>query len=135
MTNAGVPGNRRFWAVSCWSYFLRPAPPNIPAVLKTPAGDKPPRVAEVPGIPAADASSRTTGPHGGEAATAPRGTPVPGRTWPCFHRRDHTDALEVGALSAFGSTGQKAVTAAGVGMDLILCSARGITQAEAAPRH
>jgi beta-N-acetylhexosaminidase len=43
-----------------------------------------------------------------------------------------TDALEAGALSAFGSTGQKAVTAAGGGMDLILCSARDITQAQAA---
>jgi beta-N-acetylhexosaminidase len=43
-----------------------------------------------------------------------------------------TDALEAGALNAFGSTGQKAVTAAGAGMDLILCSARGVTQAEAA---
>jgi beta-N-acetylhexosaminidase len=43
-----------------------------------------------------------------------------------------TDALEAGALSAFGSTGQKAVTAAGAGMDLILCSARDVTQAEAA---
>ena len=43
-----------------------------------------------------------------------------------------TDALEAGALGAFGSTGQKAVTAAGAGMDAILCSARDITQAEAA---
>src|SRR6185312_4391063 len=43
-----------------------------------------------------------------------------------------TDALEAGALSAFGSTGQKAVTAAGAGMDLILCSARDPTQGEAA---
>jgi len=43
-----------------------------------------------------------------------------------------TDALEAGALGAFGSTGQKAVTAAGAGMDLILCSARDVTQAEAA---
>src|SRR4051812_35737682 len=43
-----------------------------------------------------------------------------------------TDALEAGALNAFGSTGQKAVTAAGAGMDLILCSARDIIQAEAA---
>src|SRR5439155_390916 len=34
-----------------------------------------------------------------------------------------TDALEAGALSAFGATGQRAVTAAGAGMDLILCSA------------
>jgi len=43
-----------------------------------------------------------------------------------------TDALEAGALGSFGSTGQKAVTAAGAGMDLILCSARDLTQAEAA---
>jgi beta-N-acetylhexosaminidase len=43
-----------------------------------------------------------------------------------------TDALEAGALSAFGTTGQKAVTAGGAGMDLILCSARDVTQAEAA---
>jgi beta-N-acetylhexosaminidase len=43
-----------------------------------------------------------------------------------------TDALEAGALRAFGSTGQKAVTAAGAGMDLILCSAQDPSQAEAA---
>lgn len=43
-----------------------------------------------------------------------------------------TDALEAGALNAFGSTGNKAITAAGAGMDLILCSARDITQAESA---
>jgi beta-N-acetylhexosaminidase len=43
-----------------------------------------------------------------------------------------TDALEAGALGAFGSTGQRAVTAAGAGMDLILCSARDVAQAEAA---
>src|SRR5215470_1061156 len=43
-----------------------------------------------------------------------------------------TDALEAGALNAFGSTGQKAVTAAGAGMDLILCSARDVTQAQTA---
>src|SRR5580700_6621663 len=42
-----------------------------------------------------------------------------------------TDALEAGALSAFGSTGQKAVAAAGAGMDLILCSARDASQGEA----
>jgi beta-N-acetylhexosaminidase len=41
-----------------------------------------------------------------------------------------TDALEAGALNAFGTTGQKAVKAAGAGMDLILCSARSVTQAE-----
>jgi beta-N-acetylhexosaminidase len=43
-----------------------------------------------------------------------------------------SDALEAGALGAFGSTGNKAVTAAGAGIDLILCSARDVTQAEAA---
>jgi beta-N-acetylhexosaminidase len=43
-----------------------------------------------------------------------------------------TDALEAGALAAFGSTGQKAASAAGAGMDLILCSARDVTQAETA---
>ena len=35
-----------------------------------------------------------------------------------------TDALEAGALTAFGSYGQRAVLAAGAGMDLLLCSAR-----------
>ncbi|MEV6562804.1 glycoside hydrolase family 3 N-terminal domain-containing protein [Nocardia sp. NPDC051756] len=39
-----------------------------------------------------------------------------------------TDALEAGALSAFGDTGQRAVTAAAAGLDLILCSARDIDQ-------
>ncbi len=43
-----------------------------------------------------------------------------------------TDALEAGAVSAFGPTGQRAVTAAGAGMDLILCSARDASQGEAA---
>ena len=43
-----------------------------------------------------------------------------------------TDALEAGALSAFGTTGQRAVAAAGAGMDLILCSARDVSQGEAA---
>jgi beta-N-acetylhexosaminidase len=42
-----------------------------------------------------------------------------------------TDALEAGALGAFGTTGQRAVTAAGAGMDLILCSARDAGQGEA----
>ena len=42
-----------------------------------------------------------------------------------------TDALEAGALNAFGTTGQRAVAAAGAGMDLILCSARDVTQGEA----
>jgi beta-N-acetylhexosaminidase len=43
-----------------------------------------------------------------------------------------TDALEAGAVNVFGATGQRAVTAAGAGMDLILCSARDISQAETA---
>jgi beta-N-acetylhexosaminidase len=43
-----------------------------------------------------------------------------------------TDALEAGALNAFGSTGQRAVAAAAAGMDLILCSARDTSQGEAA---
>jgi beta-N-acetylhexosaminidase len=43
-----------------------------------------------------------------------------------------TDALEAGALSAFGSTGQRAVTAAGAGMDLILCSGRDVSQGDQA---
>jgi beta-N-acetylhexosaminidase len=43
-----------------------------------------------------------------------------------------TDAMEAGALSAFGATGQRAVAAAGAGMDLILCSARDVSQGEAA---
>jgi beta-N-acetylhexosaminidase len=43
-----------------------------------------------------------------------------------------TDALEAGALSAYGTTAQRAVAAAGAGMDLLLCSARDITQAEQA---
>jgi beta-N-acetylhexosaminidase len=43
-----------------------------------------------------------------------------------------TDALEAGALSAFGATGPRAVAAAGAGMDLLLCSARNASQGEAA---
>jgi beta-N-acetylhexosaminidase len=43
-----------------------------------------------------------------------------------------TDALEAGALSAYGSTGQRAVSAAAAGMDLILCSARDVSQGESA---
>lgn len=43
-----------------------------------------------------------------------------------------TDALEAGALNSYGTTGQRAVLAAGAGMDLILCSARDSTQGEAA---
>ncbi|PWU56775.1 beta-N-acetylhexosaminidase [Micromonospora globispora] len=43
-----------------------------------------------------------------------------------------TDALEAGALAGYGSTGQRAVAAATAGMDLILCSARDVSQGEAA---
>ena len=43
-----------------------------------------------------------------------------------------TDALEAGALKAFGSTARRAVTAAGAGMDLILCAAQQASQAESA---
>ncbi|WP_369182131.1 glycoside hydrolase family 3 N-terminal domain-containing protein [Streptomyces sp. Y1] len=44
-----------------------------------------------------------------------------------------TDALEAGALAPYGGTGDRAVAAAGAGMDLLLCSARDPRQgAEAA---
>jgi beta-N-acetylhexosaminidase len=43
-----------------------------------------------------------------------------------------TDALEAGALSAFGSTASRATLAAGAGMDLILCSSRNAGQGIAA---
>jgi beta-N-acetylhexosaminidase len=43
-----------------------------------------------------------------------------------------TDALEAGALRAFGTTAQRAVLAAHAGMDLILCSARDVSQGQAA---
>ncbi|MFF8696588.1 glycoside hydrolase family 3 N-terminal domain-containing protein [Streptomyces sp. NPDC015144] len=39
-----------------------------------------------------------------------------------------TDALEAGALRAFGGTAERAVLAAGAGMDLLLCSARDVAQ-------
>jgi beta-N-acetylhexosaminidase len=39
-----------------------------------------------------------------------------------------TDALEAGALRAFGSVSSRAVAAAGAGMDLLLCSARSVQQ-------
>jgi beta-N-acetylhexosaminidase len=42
-----------------------------------------------------------------------------------------TDALEAGALRSFGSTGNRAVLAARAGMDLILASARDVTQGDA----
>ena len=43
-----------------------------------------------------------------------------------------TDALEAGALSAFGSTANRATLAAGAGMDLILCSSGNPSQGIAA---
>jgi beta-N-acetylhexosaminidase len=43
-----------------------------------------------------------------------------------------TDALEAGALNAFGTTNQRAVSAASAGMDLILCSARDVSQGQSA---
>jgi beta-N-acetylhexosaminidase len=43
-----------------------------------------------------------------------------------------TDALEAGALANFGATGERAVLAAAAGNDLILASARDVSQGEAA---
>ena len=43
-----------------------------------------------------------------------------------------TDAIEAGALTAFGSTGRRAVLAAQAGMDVILCSARSVSQGQEA---
>ncbi|MFB6888516.1 glycoside hydrolase family 3 N-terminal domain-containing protein [Kitasatospora sp. NPDC056327] len=43
-----------------------------------------------------------------------------------------TDALEAGALTAFGDTGDRAVAAADAGMDLLLCSGRDVHQGDAA---
>jgi beta-N-acetylhexosaminidase len=42
-----------------------------------------------------------------------------------------TDAIEAGALAAFGSYGQRAVLAAQAGMDLLLCSAQDPGQGQA----
>ena len=42
-----------------------------------------------------------------------------------------TDALEAGALTAFGSYGQRAVLAAQAGMDLLLCAAQDPSQGQA----
>jgi len=42
-----------------------------------------------------------------------------------------TDAIEAGALTAFGSYGQRAVLAAQAGMDLLLCSAQDPTEGQA----
>jgi beta-N-acetylhexosaminidase len=41
-----------------------------------------------------------------------------------------TDAIEAGALQAFGSTGNRSVLAAQAGMDLILASARSVSQGD-----
>ena len=43
-----------------------------------------------------------------------------------------TDALEAKALEGFGTTAQRAVAAAGAGMDLLLCSARDVRQGDSA---
>jgi beta-N-acetylhexosaminidase len=43
-----------------------------------------------------------------------------------------TDALEAGALRAFGTTGQRATLAASAGMDLILCSGQNVDQGDQA---
>jgi beta-N-acetylhexosaminidase len=43
-----------------------------------------------------------------------------------------TDALEAGALQAFGTTGNRAVLAARAGADLVLASARNVSQGDAA---
>jgi beta-N-acetylhexosaminidase len=43
-----------------------------------------------------------------------------------------TDALEAGALRAFGGTSNRAVLAAGAGMDLLLCAAQSVSQGLAA---
>lgn len=43
-----------------------------------------------------------------------------------------TDAVEAGALDAFGSDGERAVLAAQAGMDLLLCSARDVSQGQSA---
>jgi beta-N-acetylhexosaminidase len=41
-----------------------------------------------------------------------------------------TDAIEAGALQAFGDTGARSVAAAAAGMDIILCSARSVQQGQ-----
>jgi beta-N-acetylhexosaminidase len=43
-----------------------------------------------------------------------------------------TDALEAGSLAPFGDTGQRALRSAQAGMDLLLCSARDVTQGQTA---
>ncbi|HKN97281.1 MAG TPA: glycoside hydrolase family 3 N-terminal domain-containing protein [Pseudonocardiaceae bacterium] len=47
-----------------------------------------------------------------------------------FHGVTITDALEAGALKAFGTDKQRAVAAAAAGMDLILCSGGSVTQGD-----
>lgn len=49
-----------------------------------------------------------------------------------FHGVTITDALEAGALGAFGSTANRATLAAGAGMDLILCASQNANQGIAA---
>jgi beta-N-acetylhexosaminidase len=41
-----------------------------------------------------------------------------------------TDAIEAGSLNAFGDTGERAVAAAAAGMDIVLCSARDVSQGQ-----
>ena len=45
-----------------------------------------------------------------------------------------TDAIEAGALAAFGGHGQRGVLAARAGMDLLLCSAQDVTEGQAVVR-
>jgi beta-N-acetylhexosaminidase len=41
-----------------------------------------------------------------------------------------TDAIEAGSLQPFGDTGERAVAAAAAGMDIVLCSARIVSQGQ-----
>jgi beta-N-acetylhexosaminidase len=54
------------------------------------------------------------------------------RTHMGFHGVTVTDAIEAGALKAYGTTGQRSVLAAQAGMDLLLCSAQDVSQGQAA---
>lgn len=47
-----------------------------------------------------------------------------------FHGVTITDAIEAGALDDFGDTGERSVRAAAAGMDIVLCSARDVTQGQ-----
>ena len=68
--------------------------------------------------------------------------PHSGRSWQCgqgelrhrlgFRGVTITDALEAGAVAPFGDTGARSVLAAQAGMDVLLCSARDVTQGTAA---